>query len=158
MCDCSCCHLAPSVPPPSTQVSDLKVVVDRKDKPVAPVLKAEKGETGDRGETGPRGPAGLDVSASTRRLGHVWKTRKSQSLLPLLLCTRALEEFQETEDPKVIKGSGGPLGPPDPLVERLSSEGPRDLRGLLESQESQEYQESLGELGNWGKWGDPARR
>lgn len=70
----------------------------------------------------------------------------------------ALEEFQETEDPKVIKGSGGPLGPPDPLVERLSSEGPRDLRGLLESQESQEYQESLGELGNWGKWGDPARR
>lgn len=147
---------------PCTQVSDLKVVVDRKDRPVAPVLKVEKGEKGDRGETGPRGPSGLDVSAATRHLGHVRKTCQScHCAYPPNhppMCTRALEEFQETEDPKVIKGSGALLEPPDPLVEQLSSEGPRDPRGPLESQGNQEYQESQGELGNWGKSGDPARR
>lgn len=45
------------------QVSDLKVVVDRKDMTVAPkVQKGERGEKGDKGETGSRGPAGADVS------------------------------------------------------------------------------------------------
>lgn len=48
---------------PSTQVSDLKVVVDRKDTMQAPtVQKAEKGEKGDRGESGMRGQSGSDVS------------------------------------------------------------------------------------------------
>lgn len=48
---------------PSTQVSDLKVVVDRKDTIQTPtVQKAEKGAKGDRGEPGPRGQSGLDVS------------------------------------------------------------------------------------------------
>lgn len=48
---------------PSTQVADLKVVVDRKDIPLAPtVQKAERGEKGDKGEPGLRGPSGLDVS------------------------------------------------------------------------------------------------
>ncbi|XP_051270453.1 collagen alpha-1(VII) chain isoform X3 [Dicentrarchus labrax] len=43
------------------QVSDLKVVVDKKDSLAAPpVQKAQKGEKGDGGEPGPRGPSGLD--------------------------------------------------------------------------------------------------
>lgn len=57
---------------PTTQVSDLKVVVDRKDKLPTPVQKVEKGEKGDRGETGHRGPSGLDVSAAaTQRRSHL---------------------------------------------------------------------------------------
>lgn len=52
----------------STQVSDLKVVVDKKDKLVAPVQKVEKGDKGDRGEAGQRGPSGLDVSCSSAAL------------------------------------------------------------------------------------------
>ena len=49
--------------PPSTQVSDLKVVVDRKDTPLTPTVpKAAKGDKGDVGEPGPRGPSGADVS------------------------------------------------------------------------------------------------
>lgn len=44
-------------------MSDLKVVVDRKDTMQAPtVQKAEKGEKGDRGESGMRGQSGSDVS------------------------------------------------------------------------------------------------
>lgn len=49
-------------------MSDLKLVVDRKDTPVAPVHKTEKGEKGDRGETGQRGQSGLDVSMTHRNL------------------------------------------------------------------------------------------
>lgn len=49
----------PSLP---LQVPDLKMVVDRKEKLLAPVLKVDKGEKGDRGEAGLRGPSGLDVS------------------------------------------------------------------------------------------------
>lgn len=46
-------------------MSDLKVVVDRKDKLLAPTeQKPEKGEKGDKGESGPRGPSGADVSVS----------------------------------------------------------------------------------------------
>ena len=46
-------------------MSDLKVVIDKKDVPVAPtVQKAERGEKGDRGESGPRGPPGVDVSVT----------------------------------------------------------------------------------------------
>lgn len=44
-------------------MSDLKVVVDRKDTLLAPtVQKAEKGGKGDRGEPGLRGQSGSDVS------------------------------------------------------------------------------------------------
>lgn len=44
-------------------MSDLKVVVDRKDTPLAPtVQKAAKGDKGDGGEPGLRGPSGADVS------------------------------------------------------------------------------------------------
>lgn len=61
--------LNPSLP--SAQVSDLKVVVDRKDISQVPsVKKGEKGEKGDRGETGERGPAGADVSINKERLGE----------------------------------------------------------------------------------------
>lgn len=43
-------------------MSDLKVVVDKKDTFASvTVQKGERGEKGDRGEAGPRGPAGLDV-------------------------------------------------------------------------------------------------
>lgn len=50
---------------PSTQVSDLKVVVDRKDVPViTTVQQVEKGAKGDRGESGGRGLPGLDVSTT----------------------------------------------------------------------------------------------
>ncbi|KAM7422509.1 hypothetical protein PAMA_010518 [Pampus argenteus] len=43
------------------QVSDLKLVIDRKDAIIAPPLqKAEKGVKGDSGESGPRGPSGAD--------------------------------------------------------------------------------------------------
>lgn len=48
--------------PPSTQVSDLKVLVDRKDIPLTPTVPKAKGEKGDVGEPGPRGPSGADVS------------------------------------------------------------------------------------------------
>lgn len=66
-CDQSCCQpLFVCLPP--TQVSDLKVLVDRKDTPVAPAQKTEKGEKGDRGETGLRGQSGLDVSMTHRNL------------------------------------------------------------------------------------------
>ncbi|XP_039971818.1 collagen alpha-1(VII) chain isoform X2 [Xiphias gladius] len=41
------------------KVSDLKVIVDRKDIP-PPVQKGERGEKGDRGEPGQRGPSGVD--------------------------------------------------------------------------------------------------
>lgn len=48
---------------PSTQMSDLKVVIDRKDISLAPTVpKTEKGEKGDRGEPGSRGQSGVDVS------------------------------------------------------------------------------------------------
>lgn len=80
------------------------------------------------------------------------------SPLSSLRHTRALEEFQEREDPKETKGSEDPQEQPDPLAEQLWSEGPRDLRDLPESQENQEYQASLGEPGNWARSGDPARR
>ena len=44
-------------------MSDLKVVVDRKDTLQGPPLqRAEKGAKGDRGESGQRGLTGLDVS------------------------------------------------------------------------------------------------
>lgn len=44
------------------QVSDLKVVVDKKDVMFSPsVQKAERGEKGERGEAGARGPSGADV-------------------------------------------------------------------------------------------------
>ena len=50
---------------PSTQVSDLKVVVDRKDIPITTtVQQVEKGAKGDRGESGARGLPGLDVSTT----------------------------------------------------------------------------------------------
>lgn len=141
------------------QVSDLKVVVDRKEKLLAPVLKVEKGDKGDRGEAGLRGPSGLDVSAN-RRLGGWWSrwSRKTWSSLSSLWHTRALEEFREREGPKVIRENGDPQEQPDPLVEQLWNEALRDLRGLLESRENREYQVSLGELANWAKSGDPARR
>lgn len=55
----------------STQVSDLKVVVDSKDISQAPpVQKGVKGEKGDRGETGERGPAGADVSMNKELFGE----------------------------------------------------------------------------------------
>lgn len=44
-------------------MSDLKVLVDRKDITQPPtVQKGDKGEKGDRGEPGPRGQSGVDVS------------------------------------------------------------------------------------------------
>ena len=47
---------------PSTQVSELKAVMDSKNIGQAPpVQKAVKGDKGDGGETGPRGPSGGDV-------------------------------------------------------------------------------------------------
>lgn len=47
----------------SAQVSNLKVVVDKRDMLMAPtVAKGEKGDKGATGQPGPRGPAGSDVS------------------------------------------------------------------------------------------------
>lgn len=47
------------------QVSDLKVLVDRKDTILSPAVpKVERGEKGDRGEPGSRGPSGADVSVT----------------------------------------------------------------------------------------------
>lgn len=44
-------------------MSDLKVIVDMKDKlQTPPVQKGERGDKGDRGDSGQRGPAGADVS------------------------------------------------------------------------------------------------
>ena len=52
-------------------MSDLKVVVSRKDTPLVPtVQKAEKGEKGDRGEPGLRGQTGGDVSLMKGVLEH----------------------------------------------------------------------------------------
>lgn len=52
------------------QVSDLKVIADRKDALVAPIVpKTEKGEKGDKGEPGQRGPSGADVSVTQHLRG-----------------------------------------------------------------------------------------
>lgn len=54
-------------------MSDLKVMVDRKDLTAPSVQKAEKGAKGDRGESGLRGPSGADVSM-TKGISKVFKT------------------------------------------------------------------------------------
>lgn len=46
-------------------MSDLKVLLDRKDTFPSERQEPEKGEKGDKGETGPRGPSGADVSSNS---------------------------------------------------------------------------------------------
>lgn len=59
-------------------MSDLKVVVDRKDIPLSPPVQRDvKGDKGDRGETGPRGPSGADVSMTKGILEAYRENRKS---------------------------------------------------------------------------------
>lgn len=63
---------------PSTQASELKVLMDTKDTPKAPtVQKAAKGEKGDGGEPGPRGLSGADVSVTKGILEAYSKNKKS---------------------------------------------------------------------------------
>lgn len=57
---------------PSVQVSNLKVVVDKRDLFVAPtVQKGEKGNNGSPGAPGLRGQPGSDVSNSRHLVVHI---------------------------------------------------------------------------------------
>lgn len=65
-------------------MSDLKVIVDKKDVVLTPVVaKTEKGEKGDRGESGLRGPSGADVSVATFRTSSNWREERGRGLILL---------------------------------------------------------------------------
>lgn len=153
-----------------SQVSELKVVVDRKDIPLAPtVQKAQKGEKGDRGEAGPRGQSGLDVSITTG-IFQTYRDKNNpdglhnlniyqnvQSIRIILLeicfhvwlCIRVLEVFREREGSKGIKGTEDLWEQLGLQVEPLENEALMVLQEVLESRASQEYQGFLGELEKW---------
>ena len=62
-------------------MTDLKVVVDRKDISTQ-VQKAERGEKGDKGEPGQRGPSGADVSKIKSMLEAQVKNKDSMNIPP----------------------------------------------------------------------------
>eukprot|EP00064_Thunnus_orientalis_P003187 superscaffoldBa00000253_g3196 len=128
------------------QVSDLKLVVDRKHVSVAPpVQKAERGEKGDRGEQGPRGPPGADEredQKGTKGSADLWEQLGLQ------------EEPLESEDQR------------DPQVQ-LESQASQEYQvflgvlgnwGRLEDQEIRAIEEKRGKIGLTGPAGPQGQK
>ncbi|KAG7283235.1 hypothetical protein CRUP_004977 [Coryphaenoides rupestris] len=110
-------------------VSDLKVMVDRKDIPVAAPVKAQKGQQGDVGEPGNRGPTGLD----------------------------GLRGLAGDKGPKGDQGERGPVGATGPTgraIGERGSEGPPGQAGERGKPGIPGSPGRAGELGEAGRPGD----
>lgn len=146
---------------PSTQVSDLKVVVDRKDTPQAPtVQKAQKGEKGDRGEHGLRGPSGLDVSMTN---GSIIKNTEKSYLISFHfpVVHQGVRGVPGDRGPKGDQGERGPvgaIGPPGRAIGERGPEGPPGPAGEPGKPGIPGVPGRAGELGEVGRPGEKVRR
>lgn len=139
---------------PSVQVSNLKVVVDKKDLLAAPtVQKGERGDKGSPGAPGLRGQPGSDVSNSKHLVMHILYF--FYMLGPL---SRVLWDFLEKEEQRGTKGNEALQDCLGLQVEPLESGGLKDPQGLLVTQASQEYQGFLEELVNGERLVDRVKR
>ncbi|XP_031705428.1 collagen alpha-1(VII) chain [Anarrhichthys ocellatus] len=116
------------------QISDLKVVVDKKDISVPPsVQKAAKGDKGDPGESGPRGSSGADGSRG----------------------------FQGERGTKGDQGDRGPMGATGPTGRAIGErgpEGPPGPAGVSGKPGIPGVPGRPGELGEAGRMGDKGER
>ncbi|XP_015244883.1 PREDICTED: collagen alpha-1(VII) chain [Cyprinodon variegatus] len=115
-------------------VSDLKVLVDRKDTILSPAVpKVERGEKGDRGEPGSRGPSGADGPRG----------------------------FQGDRGPKGEQGERGPIGqtgPPGRAIVERGPEGPQGPAGEPGKPGIPGVPGRAGELGEAGRPGEKGDR
>ncbi|KAM6927203.1 uncharacterized protein col7a1 [Xenentodon cancila] len=116
------------------QVSDLKVVVDRKDMMSAPkVQKGERGEKGDMGESGPRGPSGADG-------------------------TRGFPGERGSKGEQGERGSMGSPGPPGRAIGEQGAQGPPGPAGEPGKPGIPGVPGRAGELGEAGRPGEKGER
>ncbi|KAI4827322.1 hypothetical protein KUCAC02_030725, partial [Chaenocephalus aceratus] len=116
------------------QVSDLKVVVDRKDTPLAPtVQKAAKGDKGDGGEPGLRGPSGADGS-------------------------RGFQGERGSKGDQGERGIVGNPGPPGRAIGERGPQGPSGPAGESGKPGIPGVPGRAGELGEAGRPGDKGDR
>ncbi|KAM4613224.1 collagen alpha-1(XII) chain isoform 4-T5 [Polymixia lowei] len=113
-------------------VSDLKVVVDRKDTMLV-VPKAEKGQRGDKGEAGQRGPPGADG-------------------------VRGLSGERGGKGEQGDRGPAGPTGPTGRAIGERGPEGPPGQAGEPGKPGIPGVPGRAGELGEAGRPGDKGER
>ncbi|KAG7493506.1 collagen alpha-1(VII) chain [Solea senegalensis] len=116
------------------QVSELKVVVDKKDLLVAPsVQKPEKGAKGDTGDTGQRGPAGLDGA-------------------------RGIPGERGTKGDQGDRGPAGATGPPGRAIGERGPAGPQGPAGESGKPGIPGVPGRTGEVGESGRPGEKGER